>query len=412
MTTIKKNKPLLALAFAESVSSIGDWIAMMAVLAMLVFRGGGGVAQSGAIFLAGLLPTLLCSPLAGWLCDRFDRRRLMIASELASGLLISGLIFTRSPVLVYLLLALQAASASLMAPARQASIPSLVERQDLLKANAFLQQLAALVKIGSPVLAGFILVLMTPQAAVVLDVVSFAISALLLSRLPALPAGAAAPVLAGGASSVAAPGTGLTALLRGIPGLRLLLGSVLLTTLIIVGFDVLSPVYSRDSLAGGQSLFGLMVGLVGVGTLAANLYLAAGRAPRDPWKDIRRGLFLLALIPAVLALASALPSRVAAQAVSLAACLVGGFGSGLIHTNLSTLLQLLSPPEVLGRTGGLLQAAAVAGQLAGAVLTPLAVPALLSSRAYFVLCGLALALLAAWLGIPLRSPRMAESAVK
>ncbi len=74
---IFREKNLLILGLAESVSGIGDWITMMAVLAMLVFRGGGGVMESSGVFLAGLLPTLIVSPLAGWLVDRVNRRTLL-----------------------------------------------------------------------------------------------------------------------------------------------------------------------------------------------------------------------------------------------------------------------------------------------------------------------------------------------
>jgi hypothetical protein len=59
------NRRLLTLGVAESVSNTGNWITMMAVYAMLVFRGQGSVAESGAVFLAGLLPTLLFSPEIG-----------------------------------------------------------------------------------------------------------------------------------------------------------------------------------------------------------------------------------------------------------------------------------------------------------------------------------------------------------
>jgi hypothetical protein len=62
-----KDRTLLIIGAAEMVSGIGDWITMMAVLAMLVFRGDGGVMSSSGIFLAGLLPT--CFParwLVGW----------------------------------------------------------------------------------------------------------------------------------------------------------------------------------------------------------------------------------------------------------------------------------------------------------------------------------------------------------
>ncbi len=142
---------------------------------IIVFRGGGGVNQSSGVFLCGIIPTLIFSPLAGSLCDRFDRKKLMILSQIASGLIISGLIFTDNLVLIYLLLALQAISMSIMTPARQSSVPALVKPEELTVANAFLQQLSSLVKIYSPMLAGLILTLVSPHRPI-LDVLSFAIS--------------------------------------------------------------------------------------------------------------------------------------------------------------------------------------------------------------------------------------------
>jgi MFS family permease len=81
MNILKRNHHLLILGFAESVSGVGNWITALAIYALIVFRGSGDVLESSGVLLAGLGPMLLCSPLAGWLCDRFDRKRLMIASE-------------------------------------------------------------------------------------------------------------------------------------------------------------------------------------------------------------------------------------------------------------------------------------------------------------------------------------------
>ena len=99
---------------------------MMSIFAILVFRGNGGVAELQWVFMAGLLPTLPASLAAGWLCDRFDRKKLMIASLLVSGLVVSGLIFTENLVFIYGLLALQAVSVSIMTPARQSVLPEIV----------------------------------------------------------------------------------------------------------------------------------------------------------------------------------------------------------------------------------------------------------------------------------------------
>ena len=189
MTTLKaliKNRSLVILGVSESVSNIGNWITMMAVLTMVLFKGGGGVKESSLIMLAGLLPTLLFSPVAGWLCDRYDRKWLMIISELSSGLLIAGLIFVTRLEWILVILALQATSLAIMSPARQSVVPGLVDPQELTRANAFLQQLSGIIKIGAPMLAGLVLAVMNPHQAIILDIISFGLSALILGRLPAM----------------------------------------------------------------------------------------------------------------------------------------------------------------------------------------------------------------------------------
>ena len=159
---ILKNRSLVLIGVAETVSGIGNWITMMAVFAMVVFNREGTIVQSSAIFLAGLVPTLIASPIAGWLSDRYDRKRLMIVSEILSGIVTTVLIFTQSLSLIYIILALQAITISIMAPARQAAVPDLVEKTQLSQANAFLQQLSGLTKIFAPMFAGMLLTVSNP----------------------------------------------------------------------------------------------------------------------------------------------------------------------------------------------------------------------------------------------------------
>ena len=291
----------MTIGFSESVSNTGNWITMMAVYALVIFRGQGSIAQSSGIFLAGLLPTLLFSPVAGWLCDRFDRRKLMIASELVSGLVISGLIFVDEIGWIYALLALQAVSITIMTPARQAVVPDLVGRENLTQANAFLQQLSAVIKIGAPMIAGLVLTVFDPHQAIILDVVSFLFSAFILSRLPALPpqAGASHQNSSPASSAPAGPrerGLGIGRVLKEVPGLRLLFLCEFLSILVIVGFDVLAPVFIRDVLAGGESLFGLLIGMIGLGSLGAGALLMVRKAKARPWPDTLAGILLLSLI--------------------------------------------------------------------------------------------------------------------
>jgi MFS family permease len=411
--SILANRSLLTIGFSESVSNIGNWITMMAVFVMVVFKGDGSVAQSSGIFLAGLVPTLFASPLAGWLLDRYDRKWLMVGSELTSGLIITGLIFTRQLELIYAVLALQAVSISLMTPARQAVIPDIVPQEHLTSANALLQQLAGIIKIAAPILAGMLLAVMNPHTAIILDVISFAISAFILSRLPSLPAhhaGERSEVQS--VAAAAGPKTDLVGVILQSPFLRLLFVSTFLAVFIFIGFDVLSPLYTRDVLSAGEGFFGTMIGLVGFGTVGATLMLMLRKGNGNLWRDAILGLVLLAIVPVTLALVTKIQDPQLARILIIAGCLIGGFGNGILNVQMVTLIQLLTPAYLLGRLGGAFQSTAVAGQLAGLLVTPLLVPALLNYGNYFVVSALAVVLVAIFMVITLtltHRPRMSQS---
>jgi MFS family permease len=390
---ILHNQSLLTIGISESVSNIGNWITMMAVFAMIVFKGDGTVAQSSGIFLAGLIPTLFASPLAGWLLDRYDRKWLMVGSELTSGLITIGLIFTRRLELIYAVLALQSISISLMTPARQAVIPDIVSQGDLTSANALLQQLAGIIKIAAPILAGMILAVMNPHTAIVLDVISFIGSAFILSRLPSLPPHRQEAISeTESANSAQYTKTSLVSVIFNDPFLRLLFVSTFLAIFIFIGFDVLTPLYTRDILSASEKFFGIMIGLVGIGTVGATITLMLRKGNGDPWRDIILGLLTLGIIPVVMSFGTIIHNTHLTRALIIAGCLIGGFGNGMLNVQTVTLIQLLTPAHLLGRLGGAFQSTAVAGQLAGLLVTPLLVPGLMHYGNYFAASALSVLL--------------------
>lgn len=409
MATINERRmftaPILILGFSESVSGIGNWITMMAVFALVVFRGDGGVLESGAIMMAGLLPVLLGSPLSGWLCDRYDRRRLMIASELVQAALVSVLIFTSSNGVVYPIVALEALAGSIMTPARRSVIPSLVPAGNLSRVNAFFQQLSGTIKIAAPLLAGGLLAIMNPHTAIIFDVASFLVSALLLSLLPKLqPKRTAGSSAADGKSD--GNGRTLRSIIFGSMGLRLIFVTVFLGIFVIVGFDILASVFVRDSLRAGEGVFGLLVSLIGVGTVGSSIMIMAGKRERDPWNDVLIGILLLSAIPLAFGVSSFVPSGSIRTLVAIAGCLLGGAGSGLLNIQAGTLLQLLTPASMLGRTAGAFQATATAGQLMGVLLTPALIPRVMSMTGYFIAAFVALSILVLWVLYNLRAVRV------
>src|SRR5438067_7224703 len=81
---------------AMLVSSLGDWVGFVAVTALVAHRGGtaakGSLAVAG-VLLARLLPSVLFGPFAGVFTDRLDRRKLMVAADLARGALYASMPF-------------------------------------------------------------------------------------------------------------------------------------------------------------------------------------------------------------------------------------------------------------------------------------------------------------------------------
>jgi MFS family permease len=387
MKGIVRNRSLLLLGAAEIINSVGSWITSMALYSLLIFQQHGGLGQSTAIFLAGLGPSLVLSPLAGWLCDRLDRRPLMIISRLLQGAVITCLIFTDKLPFIYALLALNSVFGTVMTPAKDSSLPELVTAEDLPRANAFMQQATGIVKIIAPALAGALLTVLAPHTAMILDVVSYAVAAAILTGLPALPPRGAAPgerrdsgEATGGGGSLLA---GLHTLLRLAPGLALLLPLNLLMALVLISFDIAIAVYVRDILQTGIAYKGIMGGMVGTGTILGTgaFFLLEGR--RNPWRDLLGGLLLVTALPAALAAGGLWLAPAAARAGVAAGCFVGGLGIGIVNVQGATLFQRLAPRGWLGRLGGIFQSLLMVGQLAGIFLTPLLVPHVVSFGVYF-----------------------------
>lgn len=411
MKAILHNRSLLLLGLAESISNIGNWVTVMAIYAIVVFHGDGGVAESSAVMLAGLGPMLIFSPVAGWLSDRFDRKWLMISSQVLSALPIIAIIVAGPGPLIYLFLALQTAFTTLMLPARQAVVPLLVPQSELARANALLQQTNSFVKIGGPILGGVIVGLLGAGHAMLLDVVSFTLAAVVLLWLPPLPPprpaakGAATTSSASEGDSPPRRPDSILGVLRHSAPLRLLFLSIFVAIVAIMGFDVLGSLYVRDVLLAQEGLFGLLIGLIGLGSLLSAGWLMLRRRPRNPWQDLAWGLLLLSGIPLLMAAGFWVGDPRLAKWLVAFALLLGGLGNGLVSVQVWTLLQALSPPARLGRMGGLFQSSIAAAQLTTILVTPWLVPARLSIGQYFALSAailmlLALALFATWRGLP------------
>jgi dTMP kinase len=153
-------KPFRRLWIALSLSSLGDWLSIIALTALAPSLVSGGLPAKGSavsgVWLATLLPALLFGPLAGALADRLDRRMTMIVGDVIRGLLFVSIPLFPNLTWIYVAKFLAGVATQFWSPATSASIPNLVPKDKLERAN----QLSLLTTYGTaPLAAGLFSVL-------------------------------------------------------------------------------------------------------------------------------------------------------------------------------------------------------------------------------------------------------------
>ncbi|MEV0144316.1 MULTISPECIES: MFS transporter [unclassified Nonomuraea] len=165
-------------------SSLGTWIYRLA-LPLLVYDLTGSPLGTGLVYVVEYVPYLLLGMVGGVLADRFDRRRLLVLGDVASGVvtLVLAVMVTLGvgrlwP--LYLVALLLAAVDPLYQPAFRAVLPSLVPPERLPQANARVHIGEHAVNMAGPVAGGALVVAFGYQVAVYVDAGSFLVSALLI----------------------------------------------------------------------------------------------------------------------------------------------------------------------------------------------------------------------------------------
>jgi len=183
-----RNGPLTRLLVGEFVSSIGDWLYLVAIL-ILVYQVTEDPFILGLVGAARVLPYVFLSIPAGIVADRFDRRLILLSTDVARGLLmlvIAGIVYLDGPVWLIIALAIGGTCfATFFGPAIGAYLPSLVEDEEQLgPANSAWSTMDNLAFVVGPATAGLLIAAGGLLAAFLLNAASFAVIAVVLWGLP------------------------------------------------------------------------------------------------------------------------------------------------------------------------------------------------------------------------------------
>lgn len=270
MRDLLADRAFARLFTAGLFAEIAEWMLQVA-LPVYIYRTTGSAGSTALTMVAGVLPLVLLSPVTGVLADRWDRRRTLCGVCLAQAVVVVPLLIDDGQLVIYLVMAAQAAVASLFEPTRNALLPALVQPERLTAANGLMGFTSSTARLLGSFLGGVVL-----GVGGLGWVVAGYLTALLLAGAVLLPRFAAATRT--DAQPLREPM--LRAWLDGIAEfrrrreLRVTGASLALAALAQGMFLVLFVLFVTGTLGGSDAEVGLLRGVQAVGGLAAGVVIA------------------------------------------------------------------------------------------------------------------------------------------
>jgi MFS family permease len=350
-----RHADFLKLWTGQTVSELGSVVTRTAVPLVALLVLGAGPMEMALLVVAGSLAILLVGFFAGAWVDRVRRRPLLIGTDLVRSLLLFSIpIAYAAGVLrmeqLYVVTFLEACLGALFDAAYPAYVPSLIGVDRVVDGNSKLATSSSLAEIGGPGLAGGLVQLVSAPFAILIDAVSFAVSAvsLLLIRTP----------------EPARPARTTTTAIRQeiVEGLRLVrrhrvLFPIAMRSVVahVAGsfYGVLYVIYLIDDLHLTPLLLGIVVSAGGVGSLVGSLF--ASRVIRR--LGLGPALIWTAVGAAVLGVLTPLAQGplLLATIMVLIPQLIGDGLQTIEGVAELSLIQGLSPDRVLGRVNATLE---------------------------------------------------------
>jgi MFS family permease len=326
----------------QGISLIGTWMQRVA-MSWLVYRVTGSALLLGVVNFTGQAPTLLFTPFAGVIADRYDRHRLLVATQvmaMVQAALIAVLVLTHVIAvwhLVLLSLFLGIVNA-FDTPIRQALIVEMIEsREDLANAIALNSSMMNGARLVGPSIAGVLIATVGEGMCFLLNAVSYVavIAALIAMTIAPKKIRAQRPHI------WEAWREGVTYAF-GSPAIRSVLLLLAVVSFMGMPYATLLPIFAQEVLHGGAQTLGFLMGAAGIGALIGAMFLAS----RDNVLGLETVLVVAAMIFGTGLIAFSL-SRI--FWLSCVLMIISGFGMMVHLAAANTLVQMLVDDDKRGR---------------------------------------------------------------
>jgi MFS family permease len=386
------SRPFRRLLSAFAISTFGDWLYNIVLLAWIFERTDSGTWVAVAS-VARILPVILFSIVAGDIADRFDRRSVMIVSDIARAGLMFGLVAlavtSGPPAIAVGIVFATAALGTPFLPASDAMLPTLVEQDQLASANAGITVVQYLSLAAGPAVGGLIALLGSPTIVFGLNGLSFLLSGALIMTL--------SPSRAEETATIKSPIKRVAEGMRAIRSSRRV--SALVACLPLMSFlpgttYVLVVLLATEALELEPEGATFLYAAIGVGAIVTSWFSDRLTRAGAPWA-------ILIVSNTVMGVAYAVLGASEHLLIAYVFCAAIGAGTLVADVVTFTLLQKALPHHLLGRVFGVVNALLYLGMALGSLAAPF-IERAVGLEASFMLVGVVVAALISGLSLLLR----------
>ena len=329
-------------------SYAGQWI-QQATIGWLAYDMTGSKSLLGLIMGMRAIPMFLCAPLAGVAADRYDRRRLLMGSQVISALtaLVFGIVLATGKAEVwhlFVFVLVSGVAAVLDRPARLTIIFDLVPRGEVMQAVAINMIAFSIARITGPAIAGYLIGWFGAEGNLFVQAAMYFAAAATVYYITLPPR----EIVHSGRSAFAELAEGVRFAVTDRTARVLLLIGITPFLLLVPIFGGLLPVYTKDVFHAGPEVLGMLLTSVGVGGVGGSWF--ASKCMLSQKQGVVQACAVYAMCAGFLLL-SAAPS----VAWACAALIASGSAEMVLFTSNQATLQMCVPENMRGRITSLQQ---------------------------------------------------------
>ncbi|GGH29480.1 MFS transporter [Paenibacillus segetis] len=354
------NRSYVIFLLCDAISRFGDSVDAIAY-SWMVYELTGSKVLMGTLFAVNFIPAVIFGLPAGVLADRWNKKKVLFTVYMLRGLVVALTAFLYAMGLLetwhlFVFTFLNSTLECFSRPVEMSIIPSLLEKESLLSGNSFLSSVTRTSELAGYAVVGVIISTIGLSGAILLDSLTFIISAILIGFIVlnnvTKKESESAPERKGKLHEYMQE---ISSSFKFVRHHRLILTTVILAAFVnfcLTPLNVLQTVYVKDTLStGAEGMSVLSISLV-LGMILGGIWLGNKGSGFKKSTLLICGLLILGACYSLLSLPPHLPEVVKLGAAGV--LFFGmGFGTTCASTPLSTFIMEVTPMEMMGKVGAL-----------------------------------------------------------